>query len=69
MVLALHAYGLAKSGRLWQLTVEDWMKENDVLPVKGVPQMLQKKYLDGTMSLLMAKVFEDFLIAELPNDI
>ena len=63
------AYGLAESGRLWRLTVEDWMKENDVLPVKGVPQMFQKKHSNGTISLLMAKVVDDFLIAGLPNDI
>ena len=56
-------YGLAESGRLWQLAIERWFNTNDIFEVDGLPQLFVKHDADGNIVLLIAKVVDDLLIA------
>lgn len=67
--LLVPAYCLVDSGRLWQLAVEEWMEDNGVYQVHGMPQIFVERRLDGSIVLVIAKVVEDFLIAGLPESL
>ena len=57
------AYGLRESGRIWQLTVERWMQSRDLFQVPGLQQLFIRRDDQGCISLAIAKVVDDFLIA------
>ena len=57
------AYGIAESGRLWQLQIEAWMSGQGIHQVVGLPQLFIKYGSHGLPVLIIAKVVDDLLIA------
>lgn len=57
------AYGLVDSGRLWQLAIEEFLREQGLLPVSGIQQVFIQRAVDGEVLLLVAKVVDDMLLA------
>lgn len=56
-------YGIADAGRQWQKVVEEWMLTQAGLErVFGIPQLFVKRDKDGYISLIIAKVTDDFLL-------
>lgn len=57
-------YGITEAGRQWARVFEQWLTEKvDFKRVIGVPQMFVKRYDNGHISLILAKVTDDLLIA------
>ena len=57
-------YGIVEAGRQWMKTVEDWMLNIARLQrVPGISQLYTKKDTTDRISLLVAKVTDDFLVA------
>ena len=65
------AYGLAESGRIWQLAVEKWLRENySTETIAGFPQLfIIRKPSSRIPKLPIAKIVDDFLIAGNTPDI
>lgn len=65
------AYGLAESGRIWQLAVEKWLRQNyNIETIAGFPQLFIIRSSNSKIpKLLIAKIVDDFLIAGNPTDI
>ena len=57
-------YGIVEAGRQWQKVIERWMLDNAKLDrVVGVSQLYVKRIKNGHITLLVAKVTDDVLIA------
>ena len=63
------AYGLVESDRIWQLTVERWMKSQKPVQIPGLQQLFIRRDDKGCIILAVAKVVDDFLIADTPSAI
>ncbi len=62
--LTLLPYGIAEAGRQWATTIEQWMIDAyGMQRVFGISQIYIVKDHQGTLSLIVAKVTDDFLIA------
>jgi Reverse transcriptase (RNA-dependent DNA polymerase) len=62
-VSRVQAYGLVKSGRLWQLTVEEWLSDTGFTRVDSFEQLFALRSSIGWIILLLAKVVDDLLLA------
>lgn len=68
--LTLLPYGIAEAGRQWATTIENWMIDvYGMRRVFGISQLYTVKDRHGTLSLIVAKVTDDFLIAGAIDDI
>ena len=50
------------SGRKWQRVIGNWLKDNEINEVPGMPQLFTKVGKDG-LELALVKVVDDFLIS------
>jgi Reverse transcriptase (RNA-dependent DNA polymerase) len=57
------AYGLVESGRLWKLAIERWLSEYGFEEVPGLSQFFVIRCNSGPITLLLAKVVDDLLLA------
>lgn len=56
-------YGIADAGRQWQKVIEEWMLTQAGLErVFGIPQLFVKRDQNDHISLIVAKVTDDFLL-------
>ena len=56
-------YGIADTGRQWQMVVEDWMlSQAGMQRVLGLSQLFAKRDSNDNISLLIAKATDDFLL-------
>jgi hypothetical protein len=62
------AYGLVKSGRLWQLAIEKWIFARDFVVVPGAPQVFDFRQ-SGKLKMLSVKVVDDILVCGPPDEI
>lgn len=63
-------YGIVEAGRQWQKTIERWMlSEGGLESVFGLSQLFAQRDDNGKITLLVAKVTDDFLICGLTTDI
>ena len=63
------AYGFVESGRIWQLTVERWMKSQNLFQIPGLQQLFIQRDENSCVILAVAKVVDDFLIAGISSAI
>lgn len=57
-------YGIVEAGRQWQKTVESWMLSDGKLErVIGLSQIFVERHAAAKVTLIVAKVMDDFLIA------
>lgn len=62
-------YGIAEAGRQWAKTIEDWMiREAGLERINGVSQLFLKRNNNGDISLLIAKITDDLLMAGRPSE-
>ena len=57
------AYGLVESGRLWQLAIERWLFDYGFAAIPGLSQFFILRDNSGRISVLLAKVVDDLLLA------
>jgi hypothetical protein len=57
------AYGLVESGRLWQLAIERWLSDYGFEAVPGLSQFFIIRDNSGRITMLLAKVVDDLLLA------
>eukprot|EP00171_Calliarthron_tuberculosum_P007062 IDg7062t1 len=59
-------YGISEAGRQWHTTCELWLLSAEIgfERIIGVSQLFVKKFGDGSIRMLIAKVTDDFLIVE-----
>lgn len=63
------AYGIAESGRQWQVAVEQWMLvEYELKRVFGLSQFFIKRNAGGKIIMFVVKVTDDFLISGTNNE-
>jgi Reverse transcriptase (RNA-dependent DNA polymerase) len=57
------AYGLVESGRLWQLAIESWLADYEFTKIPGLSLMFIFPTTTGRITLILAKVVDDLLVA------
>jgi hypothetical protein len=56
-------FGLVESGRLWQLAIERWLFDYGFETLPGLSQFFILRYNSGRITVLLARVVDDLLLA------